>query len=47
LRIGVKDADLSGGVDEFGPYVRVCFELGRGSFATTVLGELMKNAHAQ
>lgn len=43
LRISVRDADLSGGVDEHGPYVRLSFELGRGSFATTVLAEVMKN----
>ncbi len=42
LRIPIKDADLSGGVDEHGPYVKLSFELPRGSFATTVLAEVMK-----
>jgi tRNA pseudouridine13 synthase len=46
LRIAVKDADLSGGVDEHGPYIRVAFELPRGSYATTVLEEIMKINHA-
>ena len=36
-----------GGVDEHGPYVRLAFELPRGSFATVVLREIMKaDAHA-
>lgn len=42
LRIPVKDPDLSGGVDEHGPYVKVSFELPRGAFATIVLREIMK-----
>ena len=44
MRIGLKDVDLSGGVDEQGGYVRVAFELPKGAFATMVLRELMKNA---
>ncbi len=47
LRIPVKDADLSGGVDEHGPYIRVAFELPRGSFATTVLDEIMKTKSSE
>lgn len=42
LRVPVIDPDLEGGIDEHGPYVRVAFELPRGSFATVVLRELMK-----
>jgi len=47
LRIAVRDADLSGGVDEHGPYIRVAFELPRGSYATTVLEEIMKTRDDQ
>ena len=43
LRVPLRDPDLSGGVDEGGPYLRVSFELPRGAFATTVLAEIMKN----
>lgn len=42
LRIPLIDPDAEGGVDEHGPYVRVSFELPRGSFATVVLREIMK-----
>lgn len=42
LRIRLIDPDLSGGGDEHGPFVRLAFELPRGSFATTVLREIMK-----
>ena len=42
LRVAVRDAEVSGGMDEHGPYVRLTFELGRGSFATTLLAEVMK-----
>lgn len=43
LRVAMRDADLSGGVDEHGPYVRLVFELPRGAFATVALREIMKN----
>jgi len=43
LRIPVIDPDYSAGADEHGPYIRVGFELPRGSFATIVLREVMKN----
>lgn len=42
MRLLIKDPDISGGVDEHGPYVRAAFELPRGSFATMVLREIMK-----
>lgn len=42
LRIALRDPDISGGVDEHGPYIRLTFELPRGAFATTVLREIMK-----
>jgi len=43
LRVPVIDPDYSGGADEHGPYLRVAFELPRGSYATVVLREIMKN----
>lgn len=43
LRIAIKDPDICGGVDEHGPYIRVAFELPRGSFATTVIDEISKH----
>lgn len=42
LRIPVIDPDVEGGLDEHGPYVRCAFDLPRGSFATTVMDEIMK-----
>ena len=42
LRMQVKDPDVEGGIDEHGAYIRCAFELPRGSFATTVLDEIMK-----
>ncbi len=42
-RMIIKEPDISGGVDEHGAYVRLCFELARGCFATTVMREIMKN----
>ena len=47
-RMLITDPDVSGGVDEHGPYVRLCFELARGCFATTVMREIMKSpTHAE
>ena len=42
LRILLKDPDVSGGVDEHGPYIKTSFELPRGAYATMVLREVMK-----
>jgi len=42
LRIPVIDPEVEGGVDEHGAYIRCAFELPRGSFATTVMDEIMK-----
>ncbi|MEM7623190.1 MAG: tRNA pseudouridine(13) synthase TruD [Planctomycetota bacterium] len=42
LRIGLKDIEVEGGMDEHGSFVRCAFDLPRGAFATTVLGEVMK-----
>ncbi len=43
LREPLIDPDLSAGVDEHGPYVRLAFELPRGVFATIALREIMKS----
>ena len=42
LRIKPTDTELAAGADEFGPYITVAFSLPAGSYATVVLGELMK-----
>jgi tRNA pseudouridine13 synthase len=42
LRVKPEDAELTGGVDEHGPYVSLAFTLPAGSFATVLLRELMK-----
>jgi tRNA pseudouridine13 synthase len=42
MRAALRDPDVSAGADEFGPFIRVAFELPRGSFATIVLREIMK-----
>jgi tRNA pseudouridine13 synthase len=43
LRVPMTHADISSGVDDNGSYVRLAFDLPRGSFATIALRELMKN----
>lgn len=47
LRIFLRDPDISAGVDEHGPFIRVAFELPRGSFATIALREIMKTQVAE
>lgn len=42
VRVKPEDTELSGGVDEHGAYIQVSFTLPAGSFATVLLGELMK-----
>lgn len=42
-RVKLEDVDVAGGVDEHGSFVKLAFTLGRGSFATVVLREIMKN----
>lgn len=46
LRVPLAYPDVEGGMDEHGTYIKCVFELPRGSFATVVLREIMKNAHA-
>lgn len=47
LRIPVIDPEVEGGIDEHGSYIRCAFELPRGSFATTVMDEVMKASTQQ
>ena len=47
LRIPVIDPEVEGGIDEHGAYIRCAFELPRGSFATTVMDEVMKTSAMQ
>jgi tRNA pseudouridine13 synthase len=44
MRTFIKDPDISAGADEHGPFLRLAFEMPRGSFATIVLREIMKPA---
>lgn len=44
LRVRPEEVDLSAGVDDHGAYIAVAFTLPPGSFATVLLGELMKTA---
>ena len=42
VRVQPKDVQLAAGVDEHGGHITVAFTLPAGSFATVLLGELMK-----
>lgn len=42
LRVPLIDPEVEGGVDEHGAYIRLAFELPKGSFATVVADEVMK-----
>jgi tRNA pseudouridine13 synthase len=44
LRVKPEDVELAGGVDEHGAHITVAFTLPAGSFATVLLGEMMKSA---
>jgi len=46
MRMLVREPLVSAGADEFGPYIYCGFELDRGSFATIVMREIMKNGPA-
>ena len=43
LRVKPTDCRLEAGADQFGPYITAAFTLPPGSFATVLMGELMKN----
>lgn len=42
FRVPLVDPEVEGGIDEHGHYVRCAFELPPGSYATVVMGEIMK-----
>ena len=42
LRVRPTDTELTGGVDEHGPFIAVAFTLPAGSYATVLVGEFMK-----
>jgi tRNA(Glu) U13 pseudouridine synthase TruD len=44
LRVKPADLELSGGADDHGPFVALSFTLPAGSFATVLLGEVMKGS---
>lgn len=44
LRVPLTNPDVEAGQDEHGPYIRCTFELPRGSFATSVMHEIIKPA---
>lgn len=46
MRVQPKDLAISSGVDEHGSHITVAFSLPAGSFATVLLGELMKAPEA-
>lgn len=45
LVIKLINAEADAGVDEHGAYIRVCFDLPRGSYATVVLEQLMRSEY--
>jgi tRNA pseudouridine13 synthase len=45
-RVKLENVEVAGGVDEHGSFVKLAFTLGRGSFATVVLREIMKSKAA-
>lgn len=47
LRVKPTDVELAAGVDEHGEHITVAFTLPAGSFATVLLGELMKTDAAE
>ena len=43
LRVAISSAEVEGGCDEHGGYVRLTFDLPAGAYATAVLREIMKS----
>jgi tRNA pseudouridine13 synthase len=43
LTAPIRHAQLEAGTDDYGEYIRLAFDLPRGSYATVVLREIMKN----
>ena len=46
LRIGIDNIEVDSGVDEEGGYIRMAFDLPRGSYATVVMREFIDNIDA-
>ncbi|MGA2498367.1 MAG: tRNA pseudouridine(13) synthase TruD [Tepidisphaeraceae bacterium] len=44
LRVRPENVEISGGADEFGPFISVVFTLPSGSFATVLMREVMRAA---
>jgi tRNA pseudouridine13 synthase len=42
MRTIVRNIEVDSGLDDHGPYIRVAFDLPRGSYATVVMREIMK-----
>lgn len=42
LRVPIENTSVDGGVDEEGSYIRLAFDLSRGSYATVLLREIMQ-----
>ncbi|MEM8872807.1 MAG: tRNA pseudouridine(13) synthase TruD [Planctomycetota bacterium] len=42
IRVRPEQTELAGGVDDFGPQITVAFNLPKGSYATTLMRELLK-----
>jgi len=42
MRIALRNPTAEGGADEYGPYIKIGFEMPRGAFATIALREIMK-----
>lgn len=43
FRLPVRHGEVEDGTDEHGPYIRVCFDLPRGTYATIVMREITKS----
>ena len=43
FRLPVANMDVQGGTDEYGPFIRVAFDLPRGTYATIAMREIMKD----
>jgi tRNA(Glu) U13 pseudouridine synthase TruD len=41
MRVRISNVEVDSGADQFGPYIRVAFDLPRGAYATVVMRELM------
>ncbi len=42
LRETLGNPEIESGIDEHGPFIRIAFDLSRGTYATVLLREIMK-----